>query len=521
MKRENNLDRLTAETEPWDFIVIGGGATGLGTAVDAAARGYRTLLVERRDFALGTSSRSTKLVHGGVRYLRQGNVSLVLESLRERGRLEANAPHLVHRLGFVIPAYSRTDRPFYGTGMKLYDRLAGPLSLGRSRFLSRRETIDRLPTVNQDRLRGGVLYFDAQFDDARLAINLARTAHDHGAAVINDCEAVGLERRADRLSVVQLRDRESGAELEVRGRCVINAAGVFADAVRRLDDRDAPPNLVFSQGSHLVLPKEFHPGDNALMVPKTADGRVLFGVPWHDRVIVGTTDVAVKEVTDEPAPRDEELEFLREHAGRYLQRTPRPGEILSAYSGLRPLVSPGSDGARTASISRDHTISVSASGLVTIMGGKWTTYRRMAADVVDRAETAAGFQHRACSTVHLPIHGAESDSQSREPLGVYGSDAAAIESLAVEDPGLAKPLHPDLPCIKAELVWAARHEMARTLEDVLARRTRSLVLNARAAIEAAPEAARLLAGELNRNAAWREEQQRAFEKLAGRYLVPE
>ena len=518
MNRDNTIQRLRRETAPWDIIIIGGGATGLGAAADAASRGYRTLLVEGRDFAQGTSSRSTKLVHGGVRYLRQGNVSLVMAALRERGRLHANAPHLVRRLGFVIPAYHWRDKPFYGVGLKVYDRLAGKLGLGRSQTLSRNDTLERLPNLEAKGLRGGILYYDAQFDDARLAINLARTADQHGAAVLNRAEVTGFIHENGRLSGVRVRDREADDEFEIRGKGIVNAGGIFADTVRRLEDPRAEPMLVFSRGSHLVLPREFLPGEHALMVPKTDDGRVLFALPWRDRILVGTTDVPAPRVEREPAPQGDELRFLLEHAAKYLRHDPVDSDVLSVFSGLRPLVSRGA-GSGTAALSRDHTIAVSGTGLVTITGGKWTTYRQMAEDVIDRTETVAGFKHRPCVTAHLPLHGAPSGEAPDGPLAAYGADAPSIEALGGETPELAGKLHPELPIIKAEIVWAARHEMARTVYDVLARRTRALVLNARASIEAAPETARLLAAETGRDDAWQRTQVAAFRKIAANSLV--
>ena len=518
MNRDDTMQRLRRETAPWDIIIIGGGATGLGAAADAASRGYRTLLVEGRDFAQGTSSRSTKLVHGGVRYLRQGNISLVMAALRERGRLHANAPHLVRRLGFVIPAYHWRDKPFYGVGLKVYDRLAGKLGLGRSQTLSRNDTLERLPTLEAKGLRGGILYYDAQFDDARLAITLARTADEHGAAVLNRAEVTGFIHENGRLSGVRVRDREAEEELEIRGKGIINAGGIFSDTVRSLEDPRAEPMLVFSRGSHLVLPREFLPGEHALMVPKTADGRVLFALPWRDRILVGTTDVPAPEIEREPAPQEDELRFLLQHAAKYLRHDPTASDVLSVFSGLRPLVS-RRRGSGTAALSRDHTIAVSGTGLVTITGGKWTTYRQMAEEVIDRAETVAGFEHRPCVTAYLPLHGASSRKDTDGLLAAYGADAPSLEALGRESPELAAKLHPELPILKAEIVWAARHEMARTVYDVLARRTRALVLNARASIEAAPEAARLLADEIRRDGAWQKAQVEGFRQIAASSLV--
>lgn len=517
MLRSVSLDRVRASSEPFDFAIIGGGATGLGIAVDAASRGHRVALFEQADFAKGTSSRSTKLVHGGVRYLRQGNVSLVLEALRERGRLTRNAPHLVRDLAFVIPTYAWWEGPFYGVGMKVYDRLAGKLGFGPSRHLSREETRALLPTVEPEHLTGGVIYHDGQFDDARLAVNLAQTAEALGAAMLNYCRCTGLVKERGSVAGVEIRDEETGEEFTVRARAVINATGVFVDDVRRMDESAARQLVAISQGVHIVLPRSFLPGDTALMVPKTEDGRVLFAVPWHGCVVVGTTDTPRPAAELEPRALDAERDFIMEHARRYLTRDPADSDVLSIYAGLRPLVRAGGGGS-TAALSRDHTIVVSESGLLTITGGKWTTYRRMAEDAVDHAEIIAGLESRACVTRDLPIRGA-TRAEIREPnLQPYGADAASLADLLKSEQGWVEPLHPALPYQCGEVVWHARHEMARTVEDVLARRTRALLLNARAAIEAAPVVARLLAAELQRDAAWEQAQVASFTALARGYV---
>jgi glycerol-3-phosphate dehydrogenase len=529
MDRDVTLARVDSERDPWDVLVVGGGATGLGVAVDAAARGYRTLLLERHDFAKGTSSRSTKLIHGGVRYLRQGNVSLVLEALRERGVLRRNAPHLVHDVPFVVPSYDWWESPFYGIGLRLYDLLAGKEGFGASRLLSLDETLERLPTIETQGLRGGVLYYDGQFDDARLAIALALTAADLGAAVLNRVSVLRLLKEEGIVRGVEARDEETGAERVVRARVVVNATGPWSDGLRRLDDAEAPLLIRPSQGVHIVLDRRFHPGDAAIMVPHTDDGRVLFAIPWHQRVVVGTTDTPIAEVSLEPRPLAEELEFLLVHAARYLKEDPRPEDVLSAFAGVRPLV--GNQAAEnSAAISRDHTLLISESGLVTITGGKWTTYRKMAQDTVDHAALVAGLPERPCRTDALRLHGffdepgvaaagARSDGYRWGDLAIYGSDASAIEALARETPALAAPLHPRLPYLAAEVVWAVREEMALTVEDVLARRTRALLLDARASIEAAPRAAEILAAELGRDAAWRDQQVQFYTELARGYLI--
>ena len=516
MLRSTSLDRVRSAAEPFDFAVIGGGATGLGIAVDAASRGHRVALFEQADFAKGTSSRSTKLVHGGVRYLRQGNVALVLEALRERGRLARNAPHLVRDLAFVIPTYAWWEGPFYGLGMKVYDGLAGKLGFGPSRHLSREETLALLPTVEREHLTGGVVYHDGQFDDARLALNLAQTAEALGAAMLNYCQCVGLVKERGAVNGVEIRDAETGEEFTVRARAVINATGVFVDAVRRMDEAAAVEMVAVSQGIHIVLPRSFLPGETALMVPKTADGRVLFAVPWHGCVVVGTTDTALPAPTLEPRALDAERDFVMENARRHLTKDPTDADVLGIFAGQRPLVRAG--GGATAALSRDHTIVVSASGLVTITGGKWTTYRRMAEDAVNRAEIVAGIEARPCTTAELSIHGATRAEICAANLQPYGADAAALATLIASEPAWAELLHPALPYQRGEVAWHARHEMARTVEDVLARRTRALLLNALAAIEAAPSVARLLAAEFSLDPAWEEAQVASFTNLARGYV---
>jgi glycerol-3-phosphate dehydrogenase len=524
LNRDSFLAQLLDPQETWDVLVVGGGATGLGTAVEAAARGYRTALVEGSDFAKGTSSRSTKLVHGGVRYLQRGNVSLVLEALRERGRLLRNAPHLVHNLDFVLPLYDWWEGPFYGAGLKLYDLLAGRMGLEPSRLLTIEETLDRIPTLEPKGLRGGVVYQDAQFDDARLALTLARTLVDLGGVAVNHVLAVGLLKEEGLVRGARVRDEETGAEGEIRARVVVNATGVFSDDLRRMDDPESPLLLMPSQGIHLVLDRRFQPGASAILVPHTDDGRVLFAVPWHGRVVVGTTDTPVAARSLEPRPLPGEVEFLLKHAARYLTQDPRPEDVLSCFAGLRPLVRGGRSAAKTAALSRDHTLLVSPSGLVTITGGKWTTYRKMGEDAMDQAAMVAGLDERPSPTATLHLHGwteedGTKDSHPGAETSVYGSDAPALERLAAERPGWDEPLHFNLPYRVCEVVWAARHEMARTVEDVLARRTRALLLDARASAEIAPAVAALLAAELGKDEAWQRAQVEAYRELARGYWL--
>ncbi len=518
MNRDEMLHHLTDAAAPWDVLIIGGGATGLGCAVDAAARGYRTLLVEQSDFAKGTSSRSTKLIHGGVRYLQQGNVGLVLDALRERGRLTQNAPHLVSPLPFIVPNYTWWEAPFYGVGLKLYDTLAGDLGLGPSKHLSREETLRLLPTLEPGGLRGGTIYYDGQFDDARLAIALAQTAADLGGVLLNYAPVTALLKHGGLVRGAVVRDAESGRELEVAARVVINATGVFTDAIRRMDEPEAVASIAPSQGVHLVLDKSFLPGATAIMVPRTDDGRVLFAIPWHDRALIGTTDTPVTEAQLEPRARPEEIEFLLTHAARYLTKDPKPADVLSVFAGLRPLPKLG-ELKDTASVPRDHSVLVSASGLVTISGGKWTTYRQMAEDAMNQAAQAGGLAERASVTAHMKLHGWRAREGGPRDWQDYGTDASALDTMAEQITGGMELLHPRLPYRAVEVIWAVRQEMARTVEDVLSRRTRALLLDARASAEAAPRVARLMAAELGRDAEWERGQVAAYRALAEGYVL--
>lgn len=516
--REHTLNLVQEKSGYYDIIIVGGGATGLGTAVDAASRGYSTLLVEQHDFAKGTSSRSTKLVHGGVRYLQQGNVSLVLEALRERGLLIQNAPHLVRHQSFIVPNYDWWEGPFYGIGMKVYDMLAGKLGLGPSKHLSLEETIQKLPTIEQGGLRGGVIYYDGQFDDSRLAINLAQTATDHGAHTINYSKVTGLLKSNNMVDGVTIKDQLSGEEFEVNGRVVINATGVFTDNVLKMDNPDAKNIIAPSQGVHIVIDKKFSPGDSAIMVPHTDDGRVLFAVPWNGKIVLGTTDTPVGETSLEPKAMEEEIEFILKHATQYLTGNPTREDVRSVFAGLRPLVKAG-DGKDTASLSRDHTLMVSDSGLVTITGGKWTTYRKMAQDTIDQAATVGGLAINECGTENLRIHGWLKNVDRNDPLHHYGADRVEIKKIINETPELGEKLHDRLPYLKAEVIWATRHEMAMTVEDVLSRRTRALLLDTKASIEMAPEVARLMANEMTKDTAWQEKQVADYNAIAQNYIL--
>ena len=518
MNREEMMSRILDRTEPWDMLVVGGGATGIGIAVDAAARGYDILLVEQSDYGKGTSSRSTKLVHGGVRYLQQGNITLVMEALKERGILRENAPHLVHDLAFIVPNYDWWEAPFYGIGLKVYDLLAGRYGFGPSKVLSIPETVKRIPTLKTAGLRGGVIYYDGQFDDARLLINLARTAAEQGATLLSYARVVAFSNdRAGYLNGAVFEDIETGKEHSIKARVVINATGPFADHLRRMDDPEVSPLISPSQGIHLVFDKSFLPGNSAIMVPHTKDGRVMFAIPYLGTTLVGTTDTPIVDVPIEPRAFPEEIDFILETAGMYLQKAPSHDDILSVFTGIRPLVGAGDD-KNTASLSRDHTLIISNSGLLTMAGGKWTTYRQMAEDCVNHAATLAGLDAKPCVTKRLNIHGYHKSPQKFGSLALYGSDAPAIQDLLRADTLRQERIHPALPALCGEVVWAVRFEAARTIDDFLARRTRSLLLNAQAAIQAAPKVAALMAAELGYNEQWENEQVASFRHISERYL---
>jgi len=519
MNRSDMLANIES-TANWDFIIIGGGATGLGVAIESSSRGYKTLLLEQSDFSKGTSSRSTKLVHGGVRYLQQGNISLVLEALKERGILKRNAPHLVHDLPFVVPNYDWWEGPFYGIGMKLYDALAGKEGFGSSKNLSKEETLNHLPTLETKGLRGGVVYYDGQFDDARLSINMAETAYEQGATLLNYMKVTSLIKDDEMICGVNAIDVESNKEFNLTSKVVINATGVFTDSVRKMDDSNANNIIVSGQGIHIVLDKSFLPGNSAIMVPHTDDGRVIFAIPWHNKVLVGTTDTEVDEFLLEPIPLEEEIEFLLVHTARYLTKDPKRNDILSVFAGLRPLVKSGED-ENTAAISREHTLNVSRSGLVTIAGGKWTTYRKMAEDTIDQAMLLADLELKETVTKTLSIHGYHNHADEFGDLEIYGSDAIAIQELLMEDKSYTEILHPSFTTVVGEIIWAVRNEMARTVEDFISRRTRMLLLDAKASIDIAPKVAQIIAKELKQDEKWIEEQIKEFEQIASYYLVRE
>ncbi|SAK58958.1 FAD dependent oxidoreductase [Caballeronia fortuita] len=509
-----SLLRELDQTPLFDVVVIGGGASGLGTAVDAASRGYGTLLLEARDFAKGTSSKATKLVHGGVRYLAQGNVPLVRKALRERGLLARNAPHLVQSLGFIVPAYRFGDKLIYGAGLKMYDWLAGSLNFGASRTLSLAQTREKSPmlagSLDGHALRGGTLYCDGQFDDARLAVALMRTLFDLGGIAVNNAAVcgVGFDRAAGhhRLTVT---DAETGGTFTVGARCLVNATGVWVDAIRAMAEPGARPIVAPSQGVHLTLPARFLQSNDAILVPKTKDGRVLFIVPWHGHAIVGTTDTPRHDLPLDPRASDEDIDFILAAAGDYLSVRPTRDDVLSVWAGLRPLVK--SDGqASTAALSREHTIETNAAGMITVTGGKWTTYRLMAQEVIDMAVEKRLLPAAPCRTASLPLHGA-----TAEQHGSYGSDAALIESL----PGAQNVLVKASGLTEAQTRFAVRAELARGVEDVLARRNRALFLDAAAARDAAPEVARIVADELGKSREWEAEEVARFGEFARRWML--
>ena len=517
MNRETILRKM--HKKEWDIIIIGGGATGIGCAVDAASRGFKTLLLEQVDFSKGTSSRSTKLVHGGVRYLQQGDVSLVFEALKERGLMFKNAPHLVTNQSFIIPTYDWWGGPFYTVGLKVYDLMAGKLGLGPSKHLSREEAIEALPTVEKEGLKGGVIYQDGQFDDSRMAVSLALTAVDYGAILLNYCKVTGLLKEEELVSGVVAMDVETGEELHIKSKVVINATGVFADEVIRMDEPEKARMITPSQGIHLILNKDFLPGDYAIMVPHTSDGRVMFAVPWHNHVVIGTTDTLIEDYSLEPVALEQEVDFVLKTAGQYLVKQPAKKDVLSVFAGLRPLAKPETGNKATKEISRGHKILISVSGLITIIGGKWTTYRKMAEDTIDKAIMLGGLTERECITQHLPVHGYRMDIDPyNDPLAVYGLDKEKVLAIDDEHKRWKGWLSEKLQIYKSQVAWAVRHEWARTVEDVLARRTRALFLDARESIRIAPEVAALMAKELGKNRKWERKQLDDFYNVAKNYF---
>lgn len=523
MNRIEQFKRLNS-TEIWDVIIIGGGASGLGTALDATLRGHKTLLLEAEDFAKGTSSRSTKLVHGGVRYLAQGDIKLVKEALRERGLLAKNAPHLFKNQSFLIPNYSFWNGLFYYIGLSIYDLLAGKLSIGKTKWLNKRSTVVNLQTIYNNNLKSGILYKDGQFDDARLAINLAQTAVENDACLLNHCRVTKLNRAENgKISGIEFTDQITGQSFSTGAKVVVNATGVFTDDIMRLDNSQHKKSVVPSQGIHLVFDKSFLPGSTALMIPKTSDGRVLFAVPWHNKVVVGTTDTLVDKASDEPIATEKEIEFIFDTIQQYFQKTPNRSDVLSVFAGLRPLAAPKEEGKSTKEVSRSHKIITSDSGLVSIIGGKWTTYRQMAQEIVDEAQKVGNLQNKESKTHQFKIHGHELGLKidGEDQLYYYGSDRKKIQDLEESDHQLSEKIHPNYPYTFALVKLAIENEMAETVEDVLARRIRLLFLDARAATDSAKGVAEFMAKEMSKDQQWVEEQCENFNTISKKYLLVE
>lgn len=515
MNRSYNL-KLLDKTPEWDVVIIGGGASGLGIATDAANRGLKTLLLEKTDFAKGTSSRSTKLVHGGVRYLQNGDVSLVLEALRERGIMRKNAPHLVRDLSFIIPSYDWWSSPFYGLGLKVYDMMAGKLGLGPSTLLNKEETLSLIPNVNKKGLRGGVIYHDGQFDDARMAISLALTAESEGAVMLNYAEVYSFIKENDLIIGLEFKDRINGSKKRVFSKSIVNATGVFSDKLISLDQPRAKQLIRPSQGVHIVLDKSFLNGPQAIMVPHTSDGRVLFAVPWNEYVVVGTTDTPINETLDEPIALDEEIQFIIDNAGMYMSKKPKRSDIKSVFAGLRPLAASEGNKETTKEISRHHKITVSTSGLINVLGGKWTTYRKIAEDTVNTVLMVSGLSERKCNTETLPIFGFDPTTNWNDPLHFYGTEAKKVEAMDLNG---NKSLSSKLFITKNQICWAIKNEMAITLEDVLARRTRCLFLDAYETEKIAPKVAEIMAFELKKEKKWVIQELKNFNLILKNYQL--
>jgi len=519
MQRKELINQIHTDTT-WDIVIIGGGATGLGAAVEAATRGYKTLLLEQYDYTIGTSSRSTKLVHGGVRYLAQGDIFLVLEALKERGILLKNAPHLVSNQSFLIPSYTWWYKPFYTIGLTFYDLLSGRLRFGKSIPYSRKKTLKKIPTLEKSKLNGSVLYHDGQFDDARLGINLVQTFMENGGTALNYMKVKDFLKENGKISGVVAKDAETGKVYPIKSKVVLNATGVFVDKILKKDNPNAHKIVKPSQGVHIVIDKKFLQSDYAMMIPKTSDGRVLFAVPWHNRVLLGTTDVPKDKPVIEPEVTDEEIDFILDTASRYLDKHPTRADIKSVFAGLRPLAAPKKDAnGKTKEISRKHKIITSESGLVSIIGGKWTTYREMGKDAIDKLVEQVNLPKHKSVTEHLHIHGYKENMSHRNPLYYYGSDLKEIEKLIKERPALSEWLSEELHINKAQVVWAVHHEFARNVEDVLSRRTRTLILDAKESIKLAPKVAEIMAKELGHDKKWTESQVQKYNEIAKGYLI--
>lgn len=516
MKRDQQLEQLKS-TSHFDLLIIGGGATGCGVALDAASRGLKVALVEMNDFAEGTSSRSTKLVHGGVRYLEAAikkldrvQYNLVKDGLHERYTLLKNAPHLANRLPLVTPIYRWIDVPYVYAGLKLYDLLAGQRGIGHSQLLSRKEALRRFPTLKAAGLKAGVLYYDGQFHDARMALSLALTAAQEGATIANHVRVCELLKNDGKICGARLVDRINGESWHIAASGIINATGPFTDQIRGLDIPETAPILSASSGIHIVLDKSFAPPDTGLLIPETDDGRVLFVLPWEGHALVGTTDDPAK-ISEHPKAQEAQITYLLKHIGRYFNLQVERTDIKAVWSGLRPLVRDPT-ATDTAQLARDHVIEISASGLLTIAGGKWTTYRKMAEDTVNAAlkQFRLNPAHKTCQTEQLPLVGGkdyretiQQELQQNTAFSAniaaylqrtYGDQAFQVAELATTDGG--KLLCQGHPILEAEVVYAVRHEMAERVIDVLARRTPLALVDQAASRRVISQVAELMASEL-------------------------
>lgn len=519
MKRQIFIDELRSQSGiTWDIIVIGGGATGLGVALDGASRGYKTLLLEQADFAKGTSSRSTKLVHGGVRYLAQGDMVLVMEALYERGLMLKNAPHLTSNQEFIIPIYNSWDAFVYTVGLKFYDLLAGRLSIGKSYFINRKNTLIRLPLLNPKGLVGGVVYHDGQFDDSRMVMALAQACAEKGSIVLNYFKVMALLKDGNgKIIGVKAKEIVSGEEFDLKAKVVINATGVFADDISRMDNPESKPTIRPSRGVHIVLDKSFLQSESAILIPKTDDGRVLFAIPWQEVVVVGTTDRPLETISLEPVAQESEIDFILQTAAKYLMKPPRREDILCVFAGLRPLAANPNNPVSTKEVSRRHKITLAPSGLLSIIGGKWTTYRRMAEETVNKAIDAGFLEKKSCVTSELKLSALKTGN-SLDRLRVYGDRFFEINKLISDNSGLGIPIDHRFPYTRAEIMWICRNEMPLMIEDMLARRTRALFLNARASSEIAAEVALVMAEEFGHDLKWQKEQIESYNQLVKNYI---
>ncbi|MEX0988621.1 MAG: glycerol-3-phosphate dehydrogenase/oxidase [Bacteroidales bacterium] len=517
MMDRNKVINSISQTKDFDVVVIGGGASGIGAALEATLRGYKTVLLEKHDFTKGTSSRSTKLIHGGVRYLAQGDLKMVREALKERGYLMKNAAHLVHDQSFIIPNYRWWEGIFYTVGLKFYDLLAGKFSLGKSVHLSREKVLRKMPGISPDNLRGGVLYHDGQFDDSRLAMDMLHVLFNNGGIALNYAGVSALEKKQGKISGVVAKDAVTGNNYVIRGKTVINATGVWADEIMEMDTPDHRKSIRPSQGVHVVLDKSFLPGNHALMIPKTSDGRVLFAVPWHDHLVVGTTDTPIDENFEEPVALEEEIGFILDTASAYFQKKVNRSDVRSVFAGLRPLAAPKHTDSKTREISRNHQIIVSESNLITVIGGKWTTYRKMGQDMIDTAVKKGLLTPTVSPTKTFRLNGATTSVYQKYTQ--YGDNAGEIAAMAMHDPALEMRIHADLPYRWAEVEWICRNEMVVHLEDLLARRTRALLLNARATRDIAEEVANRVSPMLHWSAGQTESEVNSFKMLTNNYIL--